>query len=122
MDQAKFKDSLKQPDTHVSIAEHPSFTWQFAPVRAGGELPSMEAFKAIVVAKFNVVKLANCGGPANASKRGRGDDSDEPDHIPAKKMRVGAGLSQAVPSGKPGNRCTNPPRHWPGAARSQLPT
>ena len=110
MDQAKFKDSLKQPDTHVSIAEHPSFTWQFAPVRAGGELPSMEAFKAIVVAKFNVVKLANCGGPANASKRGRGDDSDEPEHIPAKKMRVGAGLSQAVPSGKPGNPGVRIPR------------
>ena len=103
MDQAKFKDILKQADTHVSIAEHPSFTWQFARVQACDTLPSMERFKAIVLAKFNVVKLANCGGRPTGSKRGRGDESDERERALTKKTRVGAGHSQARPSGTPGN-------------------
>ena len=102
MDQADLKDNLKQSDTHVSIAEGPSFTWQFAPARhAGDALPSIESFKATVAAKFNVVKLANCGGRSNKpSKRGRGDESDECGRAPTKKTRVGAGHSQAGPHGK----------------------
>ena len=104
MVQADFKDNLKQSDTHVSIAEGPSFTWQFAPARhAGDALPSIESFKAIVAAKFNVVKLANCGGLQAGSKRGRGDESDERERALTKKTRVGAGHSQARPSGTPGN-------------------
>ena len=103
MVQADFKDNLKQSDTHVSIAEGPSFTWKFAPVQARDALPSNERFKAIVLAKFSVVKLANCGGLPAGSKRGRGDESDERGRAPTKKTRVGAGHSQAGPSGTPGN-------------------
>ena len=103
MDQADLKDNLKQSDTHVSIAEGPSFTWNFAPVQARDALPSNERFKAIVLAKFSVVKLANCGGLQAGSKRGRGDESDERERALTKKTRVGAGHSQARPSGTPGN-------------------
>ena len=103
MVQADFKANLKQSDTHVSIAEGPSFTWKFAPVQARDALPSNERFKAIVLAKFSVVKLANCGGLPAGSKRGRGDESDERGRAPTKKTRVGAGHSQAGPSGTPGN-------------------
>ena len=103
MVQADFKANLKQSDTHVSIAEGPSFTWNFAPVQARDALPSNERFKAIVLAKFSVVKLANCGGLPAGSKRGRGDESDECGRAPTKKTCVGAGHSQAGPSGTPGN-------------------
>ena len=103
MDQAKFKDILKQADTHVSIADGPSFTWQFARVQACDTLPSMERFKEIVLAKFNVVKLANCGGRPSGSKRGRGGESGESGHTHTKKARVDEGRSKAVPSATPEN-------------------
>ena len=98
MTQANFKKNLKQPGTNVSIADHPSFTWQFAPPATRDTEPDFPTFAAIVCDKFHAVQLANAAVAPNVPlKRGRGGESDQSQRISTKKARVGAGRAQAVP-------------------------
>ena len=101
--QANFKKNLQQPGTHVSIADHPSFTWQFAPPVARDTEIDLDSFVTIVRDKFRAVQLANTGGAPNTGgtrsarlKRGRDGEGDQGGRTPAKKARVGAGRPQAV--------------------------
>ena len=105
MIQANFKKNLQQPGTHVSVADQPSFTWQFAPQAARATEPDYASFVAIVREKFRAVQLANKGGARNTSfKRGRGSDGGQGERSSPKKARVGAGRAQAVPRrGEPGS-------------------